>query len=142
MTLIEVMVSVLIFAVGVLGLVAVQARASQLANDAEDRNRAALLANEAVALLWEYVPTSAAVPPVMDPTAYANWQAEVANPVNGAGNSSSGLLGLPNANGTVTSALTPYGSYLYTVTITWQESGHQTTGVSGQNQYITQVAIP
>lgn len=48
-TLLEVLVSVLIFSFGILGLVAMQARATQFSIDAEDRNRAALLADDLAA---------------------------------------------------------------------------------------------
>lgn len=48
-TLLEVLVSVLIFSFGILGLVAMQARATQYSIDAEDRNRAALLADDLAA---------------------------------------------------------------------------------------------
>ncbi|HWV09953.1 MAG TPA: type IV pilus modification protein PilV [Pseudomonas sp.] len=52
MALIEVLMAVLIFSVGILGLVGLQSRAIQLSMDTEDRNRAALLANELVNEMW------------------------------------------------------------------------------------------
>ena len=52
MTLIEVLVSLLIFSFGFLGLIGMQARAVQLSTDAEDRSRAALLANDIVTTMW------------------------------------------------------------------------------------------
>jgi type IV pilus assembly protein PilV len=51
--LIEVMVALLIFLIGVLGIVALQAKGVQFSVQAQDRSRAALLANEAVAAMWE-----------------------------------------------------------------------------------------
>ena len=48
-TLLEVLVSILIFSFGILGLVGLQARATQYSVDAEDRNRAALLADDLAA---------------------------------------------------------------------------------------------
>jgi type IV pilus assembly protein PilV len=57
-TLIEVMVAVLIFAFGVLGIVGMQARAAQFSVQAEDRARAALLANEIVTQMWAQQTTS------------------------------------------------------------------------------------
>lgn len=50
--LLEVLVSVLIFSIGLLGLLGLQARAVSLSVDAEDRNRAALLANEIATTMW------------------------------------------------------------------------------------------
>lgn len=48
-TLLEVLVAVLIFSFGILGLVAMQARATQYSIDAQDRNRAALFADDLAA---------------------------------------------------------------------------------------------
>ena len=50
--LLEVLVSVLLFSLGVLGLIGLQARAINLSIDAEDRNRAALIANDIAAAMW------------------------------------------------------------------------------------------
>jgi type IV pilus assembly protein PilV len=50
--LIEVLVSVLLFSLGILGLIGLQARAIGLSIDAEDRNRAALLANNIASTMW------------------------------------------------------------------------------------------
>lgn len=50
--LLEVLVSLLLFSLGILGLIGLQARAVTLSIDAEDRNRAALLANELATLMW------------------------------------------------------------------------------------------
>ena len=49
MTLVEVLVSLLIFSFGLLGLMGLQARALRFSIGAEDTNRAALLANEVAA---------------------------------------------------------------------------------------------
>ncbi len=48
-TMLEVLVSILIFSFGILGLVGMQARATQFSIDAEDRNRAALFADDLAA---------------------------------------------------------------------------------------------
>lgn len=48
-TMLEVLVSILIFSFGILGLVGMQARATQYSIDAEDRNRAALFADDLAA---------------------------------------------------------------------------------------------
>lgn len=50
--LLEVLISVLLFSLGVLGLIGLQARAISLSIDAEDRNRAALIANDIAATMW------------------------------------------------------------------------------------------
>ncbi len=51
-TLIEVLISILIFSLGVLGTVALQARVAQFAQQNGDRSRAAMFANELVSNLW------------------------------------------------------------------------------------------
>ena len=50
--MIEVLISILLFSLGILGLIGLQARAVSFSVDAEDRNRAALLANEIVTQMW------------------------------------------------------------------------------------------
>ncbi len=85
--LLEVLVSVLLFSLGVLGLIGLQARAIGFSVDAEDRNRAALLANQVASEMW--LNRSATVPAAT----LTAWQARVANPQAG---------GLPNGVGTVT----------------------------------------
>jgi type IV pilus assembly protein PilV len=134
MTLLEVMISVLIFLLGVIGLVAVMARANQLVNDSEDRNRAALLANEAASLLWQYIPYTTTLPSAV----YTAWQTEVASPVNNSAGTTSGLLGLPGGVGTITTNNTDiYGNIIYDITIQWQEPNQATP-----NHYYTEVVIP
>lgn len=56
--LIEVMVALLIFLIGVLGIVALQAKAVQFSVQAQDRSRAALLANELVSTMWQQQSTA------------------------------------------------------------------------------------
>lgn len=66
MALIEVLVSVLLFSLGVLGMIGLQARAISFSVDAEDRNRAALVANEIASTMWlsgsSVIDTSAGTP--------------------------------------------------------------------------------
>lgn len=50
--MIEVLVSLLLFSLGILGLVGLQTRAVNFSVDAADRNRAALLANEIASTMW------------------------------------------------------------------------------------------
>lgn len=50
--LLEVLISILIFSFGILGLIGLQARAIGFSLDAEDRNRAALLADDVASLMW------------------------------------------------------------------------------------------
>lgn len=50
--LIEVLISILIFSFAILGLVGMQTKALGFSGDAEDRNRAALLASDMVGVMW------------------------------------------------------------------------------------------
>ncbi|QRF60963.1 type IV pilus modification protein PilV [Variovorax paradoxus] len=98
--LLEVLVSILIFSFGLLGLIGLQARAISFSVDAEDRNRAALLANEIVSLMWlNQSPTV----PAADLDA---WKTRVAAPGSG---------GLPGGEGSV-----DVSGKTANVTITWQ----------------------
>jgi len=117
--LIEVMVSLLIFSLGVLGMVAMQGKAVSYAVDAEDRSRAALLASEIVAAMWLEGTTS--------PSIKADWEDRVKN---------AAALGLPNATPDVTTDDT---TKVTTVTITWRAPSKASSETSS---YFTQVVIP
>lgn len=125
MTLLEVLVSILIFSIGLLGTVALQARATQFATTAEDRTRAALLANELSAEMWTRG-TATLPPAVIDA-----WEARVADPTAG---------GLAAGQGEVT-----VDAGIATIEVSWGRPSFS-TGASaparGESSYQTQVAIP
>jgi len=116
-TLIEVLVAILICSIGLLGMVGLQARAMQYAVGAEDVNRAALLADEAV---WA-IQDQKSVP--LSSTRYASWQARVQDPSVGFAYGR-GEIGDPDANGIVR------------ITITWTPPDSPTG-----RQYVTEVAV-
>lgn len=117
MSLIEVLISMLIFSFAILGLVGFQANAVKISFGAEDRTRAALMANEIIATMWTQK--------TLSPTT-TTWQSRLSNPaVSGLPGGATGTVGAADANGVVT------------VTITWQEPSSKTT-----DSYITQVAMP
>lgn len=118
-TLVEVMMSILIFSVGVLGTVALQARTAGFAEQNSDRSRASLLANEMVSSLWA---NQSALP---DSTFYQAWQTRVGN---------AAASGLPNGVGTVTTT----GSTA-TILITWKSPSANKTSASAR--YTTTVVI-
>ncbi len=93
-TMLEVLVSILIFSFGILGLVGMQARATQFSIDAEDRNRAALFADDLAAQMRLARTVS------LSSTQIATWTSRVQglDPVTSAPTGS----GLPNATVTVT----------------------------------------
>ncbi|MEC5216643.1 type IV pilus assembly protein PilV [Actimicrobium sp. GrIS 1.19] len=122
MTLIEVLVSLLIFSFGFLGLIGMQARAIQVSSDSEDRSRAALMANEIVGTMWAQ---NTLTPAASEITA---WKARLAD--------RTASTYLPNATGTVSAPV----SGVVTVTVTWRAPSRKTTDQT--SQYTTQVLMP
>ena len=117
-SLIEVLIVVLLFSFGLIGLVAIQARAVQFSVSAEDTGRAALLANEIASQMW-------AANTVNLPTADVSaWASRVADVTNG---------GLPNGAGSVAVA-----GNVARVTIQWR-APRAATGE--ENRYVTDVLI-
>lgn len=51
-TLLETLVAIVIFSIGLLGVIGLQARTIRFAVDGDDRNRAALMADSMIATLW------------------------------------------------------------------------------------------
>jgi type IV pilus assembly protein PilV len=121
-TLIEVLVALLVFSLGVLGMVALQARASTYSVDAEDRTRAALLAADLVSAMW------------------TQHSADLPSDVTNAWNSrlldakAGGLPGNPKADVTTDAA-----SGVTTIEITWAEPSR--VRQDGRSRYVTQVVI-
>lgn len=117
--LIEVMIAMLIFSFGLLGLAGLQAVSSQNSANAEERTRASMLANDIVSIMW--------VKKTLNPTAeITTWQADVAD---------STKSGLNNATGGVSIA-----ANVATITVTWKSQSKKST--ENSNQYVTSVAMP
>jgi len=121
-TLIEVLISILVFSFGLLGAAAMQAVAVQAATQNGDRSRAGLLANEMVSTLWA---AQSATPATSDLDA---WKAKVAAPA---------VSGLPNGSGTVT-ACTGVANCAV-ITVTWKAPSAKASAAS--NRYTTTVVI-
>ena len=119
LSMIEVLVVIVLFSVGLLGMAGLQARATQTSVGAEDSNRAALLANDLAALMW--ASNTANLPT----TTVAEWNARVADAT---------AQGLPNGVGTVALA-----GNVARITITWRPP-HQAAG--DLRRYATEVVIP
>ena len=126
MTLIEVLVSILIFSFGLIGLIGLQAKALQFSSGAEDTSRAALLANEIAASIS--TTTAAGQPVAVSASAAAAWQARASDPTNG---------GLPNGAVAVAAS-----GNTASITITWRPT-HAASGADNSvNRYVTQVVLP
>ena len=118
-SMIEVLVVIVLFSFGLIGMVGLQARAVQFSVSAEDSSRAALLANEVVSAMW------GANSVTLTTGEIAAWNARVADAAN---------RGRPNGAGTVSVA-----GNVATVTVTWR-APHEPSGTS--HSYVTQVQIP
>lgn len=117
-TLIEVLVALLIFSLGFLGLAGLQARAVQFSVGAEDRSRAALMANELVSAMWAQQSTEL-------PSQKIDIWNERLKDVK--------VSGLPNAESDISA---PDADGVVTITITWHKKNES------ESKYLTQVTIP
>ena len=139
-TMIEVMVALLVFSLGVLGLVAIQATAARMASDARDRATAVFLADQLLARMLIADPATAATfahlpsgsvscSPSGAPSTNAvvtGWLAEVA-------------ALLPNAASTQQQVVVNAGNGQVTVRLCWQNGNEapRTLEVSNQVQWQT-----
>jgi len=119
-TLIEVLISVLIFTVGILGAVGMQAKLTQATLQNGDRARASMLADEMASQMW--IKNSADIANA-DSTFYGKWQSRVSTP------STSGLAG---GSGTVSYST---ATKVSTITISWSNQ-------NGSHSFATSVVIP
>ena len=117
--LIEALIAILLFSVGILGLVALQAISTQNSVNAGDRTIAASLANDMVSQMWLRNSTSLTTDPLKaDITA---WQTKVAS-------------SLPSAAGIVAT-----NNGIATITISWKSPSKKSA--DNQNKLETSVTI-
>jgi type IV pilus assembly protein PilV len=121
--LLEALLAIAIFSIGVLGLLGLEARAINYSLDAEDRNRASLLASEVASAMWANGNVT------LPAATLAALQASASNP-NKTGLPNGVLAVVPTA-GTTNSA---------DITITWQ-APYRATGELG-NSLTTRVILP
>jgi type IV pilus assembly protein PilV len=121
-TLIEVLISILVFSFGLLGAAAMQAMAVQAATQNGDRSRAAMLANEMVSTLWA---TRSSTPASGD---LAAWKTKVATPT---------VSGLPDGTGVVAPCTGVANCAV--VTITWKAPSAKVAAAA--SRYVTTVVI-
>lgn len=121
-TLIEVLISILIFTVGILGAVGMQVRLSQATVANGDRARASMLADEVASQMW--LKHSADIANA-DSNFYNAWTSRVSNP---------STSGLPQGTGTVSYSTT---TKISTITITWIPPNQ-----SSSHSFVTSVVIP
>jgi type IV pilus assembly protein PilV len=119
--MIEVLVAILLFSFGILGLIGLQAYAISFSVDAEDRGRAALLANEIASTMWLNKSVT------LDAT---GWSTRAADPTKD---------GLPNGSVTVVAVAGTTNSA--DITIQWQAPSHHASSDS-PNRLTTRVTLP
>lgn len=126
--LLEVLVSLLLFSFGLLGMAGLLTRAITMSVDAEDRNRAALLANEIESSMW--LKNSIAVDT-------AAWQARVSDLANG---------GLPNATLAVTAVSGVTNSLgaanTADISIAWRAVTREAGAANAGSRLVTRVVLP
>jgi type IV pilus assembly protein PilV len=118
MALLECLMALLIFSVGLLGLLGLEARVMNISTDSENRSRAAMIASEVASQMW--------LNNTVDPT-----NAAVLAAGANAGNQTLG--GLPGGNVSITTPAVPNAA---DITVTWQE----VTGPA--STLITRVVLP
>lgn len=119
-TLLETLVAIVVFSIGLLGVVALHARSIQFAVDGEDRNRAALMADGIVAALWSRNTSTSAL---TDTERNSLASAATGGPVG-----STATIGAPDATGVVE------------IKVTWRPPSRK----SGEpdSVYVTKVSVP
>lgn len=122
--LLEVLISILIFSFGLLGMVGLQVVATQNSADAESRTMASTLANDIVSQMWLKNPTSLADPVIT--TDITNWKTRVASITDSK---------LPNATGNITAA-----AGIATISISWKAPSKKST--DNANKFETQIPLP
>lgn len=123
LALIECLISLVIFSVGVLGLMGLEARAINFSSDAQDRNRAALFANDVGSTMWL---AGTVTIPAATMTA---WQTAIADPTK------TGL-----ANGTLGIAAVANTTNAADITITWKPPSR--TQLDTSSSLTTRVILP
>jgi len=121
--LLEVLIAILLFSFGILGLIGLQARAISLSTDAGDRTRAALLANEIASTMW----LSKSV--TVDTSAGSAWQTRVADATKD---------GLPNGVVNVTAVTDTTNSA--DIVLTWKAPSRASAEAS--SRLTTRVTLP
>lgn len=127
-TLLETLVAIVIFSIGMLGVVALQARSIQFAVDGDDRNRAALMADGIVAAMWAANAPSSALDATARAALAANAVAANATIYPVALQGATATVGAPDADGVVE------------IRITWRPPSRP--AAEPDSVYVTRTFIP
>ena len=110
MALLECLMALLIFSVGLLGLLGLEARVMNISTDSENRNRAAMLASELASQMWLNNTVTLATPVTAATPAYNALLLSAADQAQG---------GLPG--GVMTAVPVAGTTNAADITVTWQE---------------------
>lgn len=112
--LLEVLIALLIFAFGILGLIGMQAVSIKLTGESKYRAEAAMFVDQLVNQMWADDRTNAALVANYDSTVGGNKYTEWKNQIQATG------TGLPGASGTNAPTVTIDVNNVVTVTVFWQ----------------------
>lgn len=124
--LLDALLGIAVFSVGILGLVAAQGVSLKNAGEARHRAEAAFLANQVIAQMWQDDKTKLAANYASpDGPKFLPWKAEVQDPGSG----------LPNATGANEPTIAIAAGNRVRVTVRWRLPGH------GAHRYDTEAQI-
>jgi type IV pilus assembly protein PilV len=126
--MIEVLVTLVLVSFGILGMVGLQIKAVGLSADADDRNRAALLANDLVSQMWLTDPDTVQAQQLASEE--SNWYKRARDPAQG---------GLPGVQAAVTAV--PAEPKSWDVTITWTPPQRSAADLNA-HKLTTRVTLP
>lgn len=128
--LLEALIAILIFSIGILSLVGLQAMAVKHTSEAKYRTDASFVANKLIAQMWADNPAAIAGDYASGGAKFQSWKGELQSP----------MTGLPNANATIAIApiAAPQGNQI-TLTVTWRHPSEPATQV---HRYVAVAQIP
>jgi type IV pilus assembly protein PilV len=71
--LLEALISILIFSIGILAIIGLQASSIKMSSDAKYRSDASMLANQLISLMWTDVASAVAAPAAFDPIEFVSY---------------------------------------------------------------------
>lgn len=139
--LLEALISILIFSIGILAVIGLQANSIKLASDSKYRSDASLLANRLVGEMWmaHSSPTFATTFSSPSGASYVAWASSVAAALPGASAPTVAVSSVPNTFTYVGSSVNST-STIATIDIYWSVPGESATGASAHH-YSTQTEI-
>jgi len=105
--MLDALIAIVVFSIGILGMVRLQASAVQLASDAKYRTDAAMLADQIIGQMWGDDPATLAASYASSTTKYKNWANLVATT-------------LPGVTATTMPTISVGANNLVIVTVNWQ----------------------